>query len=65
MQEVNACRRTFPNHYVKVNAFDATRGVESVRLSFIVNRPAEEPGFGLIRAEGAGRNIRYTLGRRA
>ena len=65
MQEVNACRRTFPNHYVKVNAFDATRGVESVRLSFIVNRPAEEPGFGLIREEDAGRNIHYTLGRRA
>jgi ribulose-bisphosphate carboxylase small chain len=61
MQEVNACRQTFPNHYVKVNAFDATRGVESVRLSFIVNRPAEEPGFGLIRAEGAGRNVRYTV----
>ena len=65
LQEVNACRQTFPNHYVKVNAFDATRGVESVRLSFIVNRPAEEPGFCLIRAEGAGRNIRYTVGRRA
>ena len=65
MQEVNACRHAFPDHYVKVNAFDATRGVESVRLSFIVNRPAAEPGFGLIREEGAGRNIRYTLGRRA
>ena len=57
---MNACRRTFPNHYVKVNAFDATRGVESVRLSFIVNRPAEEPGFSLVREEGAGRNVRYT-----
>lgn len=63
MQEVNACRRTFPDHYVKVNAFDATRGVESVRLSFIVNRPAEEPGFGLTREASVGRNVRYTLGR--
>jgi len=61
LEEVNACRRTFPNHYVKVNAFDATRGVESVRLSFIVNRPDEEPGFGLTREESAGRNVRYTL----
>ena len=61
LQEVNACRQTFPNHYVKVNAFDATRGVESVRLSFIVNRPAEEPGFRLTREESAGRNVRYTL----
>src|SRR5215216_1678069 len=61
LQEVNACRRTFPNHYVKVNAFDAARGVESVRLSFIVNRPAEEPGFALTRQESAGRTVRYTL----
>lgn len=61
LKEVNACRQTFPNHYVKVNAFDATRGVESVRLSFIVNRPAEEPGFGLVREEGAGRKVRYTV----
>ena len=52
---------TFPNHYMKVNAFDATRGVESLRLSFIVNRPEDEPGFSLVREEGAGRNVRYTL----
>ena len=34
MLEVNACRKAFPNHYVRVSAFDGTRGVESVRLSF-------------------------------
>ena len=39
MTEVNACRKTFPNHYIKVNAFDAGRGRESLRLSFIVGRP--------------------------
>jgi len=60
MAEVNACRKTFPGHYIKVNAFDSTPGWESLRLSFIVNRPKEEPGFGLVREEGAGRNIRYT-----
>jgi ribulose-bisphosphate carboxylase small chain len=60
LREVNACRETFPNHYVKVNAFDATRGVESLRLSFIVGRPKEEPGFGLIRQEGPGRQVHYT-----
>ena len=58
--EVNACRKAFPNHYIKVNAFDSTRGVESMALSFIVNRPAHEPGFALIRDEGTGRNLRYT-----
>jgi ribulose-bisphosphate carboxylase small chain len=31
-----------------------------VRLSFIVNRPKEEPGFRLERHEVSGRNIRYT-----
>jgi ribulose-bisphosphate carboxylase small chain len=61
MDEVVACRKTFPNHYVKVNAFDATRGIESLRLSFIAGRPAEEPGFNLVREEGSGRDIRYTL----
>jgi ribulose-bisphosphate carboxylase small chain len=61
MLEVNECRKTFPNHYVRLNAFDATRGIESVRLSFIVNRPAEEPGFHLERTETAGRTVRYTL----
>ena len=60
MTEVNACRKTFPNHYIKVNAFDATRGRESLRLSFIINRPAAEPGFNLVREEGPGRSVRYT-----
>ncbi|MBA2254885.1 MAG: ribulose bisphosphate carboxylase small subunit [Chloroflexi bacterium] len=61
MKEVSAARTTFPNHYIKVNAFDATRGVESLRLSFIVNRPDPEPGFGLVRQEVDGRAIRYTI----
>jgi ribulose-bisphosphate carboxylase small chain len=60
LYEVNACRKAHPNRYIKVNAFDNTRGVESMCLSFIVNRPADEPGFGLVRQESAGRTIRYT-----
>jgi ribulose-bisphosphate carboxylase small chain len=60
MTEVNACRKTFPNQYIKLNAFDSTRGRESLRLSFIVGRPAAEPGFGLVRQEGPGRSVRYT-----
>ena len=60
MAEVDACRKTFPNHYVKVNAFDSTRGYETMQMSFIVNRPAKETGFALVRAEAAGRNVRYT-----
>ena len=61
MREVDSCRRTFPNRYVKLNAFDSSRGVESLRLSFIVARPAQEPGFELVRAAGPGRQVRYSL----
>ncbi|MBC8006676.1 MAG: ribulose bisphosphate carboxylase small subunit [Prolixibacteraceae bacterium] len=59
--EVNACRKAFTNHSVRINAFDSTQGWETIRLSFIVNRPPNEPGFRLIRQEAQGRNIRYTL----
>jgi len=61
MMEVNACRKAFPDHYIKINAFDSTQGWESTRLSFIVNRPKNEPGFRVVRQETAGRSIRYTI----
>ena len=57
--EVNACRKACPGQYIKVRAFDATRGVESMAMSFIVQRPAHEPGFALARQEAAGRQMRY------
>ena len=41
-------------------AFDSTRGVETIAMSFIVNRPAVEPGFMLERQEVNGRSLRYT-----
>jgi ribulose-bisphosphate carboxylase small chain len=59
--EINSCRKTFPNHYIRVTAFDSTRGVESPTMSFIVNRPAKEPGFGLVREEAEGRQVRYRI----
>jgi ribulose-bisphosphate carboxylase small chain len=58
--EVRECRKAFPSHYIRLVAFDATRGVESVAMSFLVNRPALEPGFALERQEVGGRVIRYT-----
>lgn len=61
MAELQACRKTFPRQYIKLNAFDSTRGVESLRLSFIVQRPAQEPGFMLLREESKGRTQRYSL----
>ena len=61
LMEVNACRKAFPDHYIKINAFDSTQGWESTRLSFIVNRPKIEPGFRVVRQETAGRSVRYTV----
>jgi ribulose-bisphosphate carboxylase small chain len=61
MREVRACREGFPNHYVKVLAYDPKRGRQTTALSFIVNRPAEEPGFRLDRQDSHDRVIRYTL----
>jgi ribulose-bisphosphate carboxylase small chain len=58
--EVNNCRKTFPNQYIRLTAFDSTHTVESVVMSFIVNRPPHEPGFRLVRQEIDGRRIRYT-----
>lgn len=61
MQELTRCRATFPNHYIRLTAFDSTQGVESLVVAFIVNRPKVEPGFRLVRHEQAGRSIRYTI----
>ena len=61
LMEINECRKTFPNHYIRVTAFSATRGVESVTMSYIVNRPEKEPGFGVVRQEMGGRCIRYSI----
>lgn len=59
--ELNACRKTFPSHYIRLMAFDSTRGVESIAMSMIVNRPAKEQGFRLHRQEVEGRTMRYTI----
>lgn len=60
IMELKECRKVYGERYIRVVAFDASPGWESVRLSFIVNRPAEEPGFRLERQETVGRNTRYT-----
>ena len=61
VMQIGECRKTFPNHYVRVTAFDATRGWETPRMSYLVNRPKREPGFGLARTEVEGRSIRYRI----
>jgi len=61
MLELQACRVAHPEHYIRLNAFDSSRGFETVRLSFIVQRPSVEPGFRLERSEAKGRTLRYTV----
>ena len=61
MVELQACRAAFPSHYIRMMAFDSTRNVETIVMSFIVNRPKTEPGFALERQEVNGRSMRYTI----
>jgi ribulose-bisphosphate carboxylase small chain len=61
MSEIAACRQSFPDIYIRVIAFDATRGFETTRLSFIINRPNYEPGFQLKRTEVGSRQIQYSI----
>ncbi len=61
MREINACREAFPEHYIKLNGYDRTKGRQSTTLSFLVQRPTEEPGFHVDRTEGKNRQIGYTI----
>jgi ribulose-bisphosphate carboxylase small chain len=61
LTEISSCRKTFPNHYIRVTAFDSTRGWETPRMSYIVNRPKVEPGFFVERQERDGRTVGYTI----
>ena len=61
LMEISNCRKTFPNHYIRVTAFDSTRGWETPRMSYIVNRPKVEPGFFVERQERDGRTVGYTI----
>ena len=61
MSELAACRKAHAGaRYIRLSAFDNSEGWESLRLSFITDRPEDEPGFRLDRQERAGRTIGYT-----
>lgn len=62
MLELDACRKAYSErHYIRISGFDSSHGWESQRISFLVGRPKEEPGFRVARQEVDGRNIRYTV----
>jgi ribulose-bisphosphate carboxylase small chain len=60
MFELREARKSCAAGYIRVNAFNASYGTESCVMSFIVNRPTNEPGFYLERQEAEGR-ISYTI----
>lgn len=61
MMELNECRKVYGDRmYIRLSAFDASHGWESVKLSFIVGRPKDEPGFMIERQERGGRMVGYT-----
>ena len=63
MREVRACREALPNDYIKLVAYDPRYTRQTTALSFLVNRPAYEPGFRLERIESHDRTTRYRLHR--
>lgn len=61
LDAIRRCVETFPDHYVRLSGFDRSHGRQTIGLSFIVHRPAEEPRFRLERGEGAGRRAHYRI----
>ena len=59
MMELDECRKAHPEAYIRINAFDSTRGFETVMMSFIVNRPTKEPRFHMQRTDYVGRSQKY------
>ena len=60
MMELDACRKAHPENYIRLVAFDSTRGWETVRMSFIVNRPKVEPKIEMTRTDVRGRSQGYS-----
>jgi ribulose-bisphosphate carboxylase small chain len=63
MAELRAARAAYPDEYIKLNAYDARLGRQTTALSFIVQRPAHEPGFVLERTDANDRVIEYRIRR--
>jgi ribulose-bisphosphate carboxylase small chain len=60
MMELDECRKVHGDSYIRVNAFDSVRGFETVRMSFIVNRPKNEPKIDMTRTDVRGRTQNYS-----
>lgn len=61
MSEVRAAREAFPDHRIKVSAYDPSHTRQTTALSFFVHRPSVENPFKLDRVVGPGRTIHYLV----
>ncbi len=61
LMEIARCRKELPKSYIKLNGYDSSKGRQTTMLSFLVQRPRDEPGFDLERTEGQDRRIHYTV----
>ena len=61
LAQVRECRRTFPQRYVRVLAYDASLGRQTTAMQFLVQRPAVEPTLSLDRTETHDRVQRYAV----
>ncbi|MEI6776790.1 MAG: ribulose bisphosphate carboxylase small subunit [Chloroflexales bacterium] len=61
MQTLAECKATFPDQYIRISGYDRSLGRATTALQFIVQRPADEPGFYLDRQEVSDRQVRYTI----
>lgn len=60
MMELADARKAHGDSYIRLNAFDSTRGFETVTMSFIVNRPKQEPKISMTRTDIRGRSQHYS-----
>ncbi len=60
LEQVNACREAFPDHYVAVTSYDNTLARQLKTMWFIVQRPDREPGFRLDRTTYQSRTQLYS-----
>ena len=59
MMELDHCRKHHGDGYIRMMAFDSTRGFETVMMSFIVSRPKDEPSIHMQRIDFEGRSQKY------
>lgn len=62
VRQINECRAAFPQHYVRLLAYDARLGRQTTAMQILVQRPAdEEPGNLLARTESHDRTQQYSI----